>query len=102
MNSLKKLLLISVALGSFMILAYNLVWSPDWQVQRWPETRLRALYVQAVFAASIDLSDGKNHQLVIDAIRQVGLGTAEPPTELAVTRRKGHLGVVADPGDPSR
>ena len=82
MNSLKKLLLISVALGSFMILAYNLVWSPDWQVQRWPETRLRALYVQAVFAASIDLSDGKNHQLLIDAIQ-----AREPEIEEIVFRR---------------
>lgn len=69
MNSLKKILLITVAVSSFFVAAYNLVLSPDWQVKRWPETRLRAQYVQAVFAASIDLAGGKNHQILIDAIR---------------------------------
>jgi len=69
MNSLKKILLITVAVSSFSVAAYNLVLSPDWQVKRWPETRLRAQYVQAVFAASIDLAGGKNHQMLIDAIR---------------------------------
>ena len=34
-----------------------------------------------------------------DAIRQVGLGTAEPPAEPPVSRRKGHLAVLADPPD---
>lgn len=41
---------------------------------------------------------GTDLTALADAIRQVGLGTAEPPAELAVTRRKGHLAVLADPG----
>lgn len=35
-----------------------------------------------------------------DAVRRVGLGAGEPePLQLAVTRRKGHLAVLADPQD---
>ncbi len=33
-----------------------------------------------------------------EAVRKAGLGTSEaPPSEPSVTRRKGHLAVVADP-----
>lgn len=33
-----------------------------------------------------------------DAVRRVGLGSAQPiAAELVVTRRKGHLAIVADP-----
>ena len=32
-----------------------------------------------------------------EAVRRVGLGTAEPEPPLHTTRRKGHLAVVADP-----
>ena len=35
-----------------------------------------------------------------DAVRRVGLGDAPPePVQPAVTRRKGHLAVLADPQD---
>ncbi len=41
-----------------------------------------------------------------DAVREVGFTWDEPRVaashEPVLTRRKGHLGVVADPGDPSR
>lgn len=41
-----------------------------------------------------------------DAVREVGFGWEEPRGHLSadpvLTRRKGHLGVVADPVEPSR
>lgn len=57
MNSLKKLLLIGVALASFSTLFYNLVWAPEWQVQRWPETRLRSAYIEAIVKQTLRAGD---------------------------------------------
>nr|WP_300145351.1 DUF3499 domain-containing protein [Propionicimonas sp.] len=38
-----------------------------------------------------------------DAVRRVGLSDGVPdPVQPAVSRRKGHLAVLADPGDPDR
>lgn len=35
-----------------------------------------------------------------EAVRKAGLGDEAPAPEPAVTRRKGHLAVLADPGEP--
>lgn len=35
-----------------------------------------------------------------DAVRRAGLGEQPPAPEPQVTRRKGHLAVLADPGEP--
>ena len=48
-------------------------------------------------SGTTDQRAGTDLTALADAIRQVGLGTAEPPAELAVTRRKGHLAILADP-----
>jgi hypothetical protein len=69
MNTIKKILLLIIAVSSFTATAYNLVWTPDWQIERWPETRLRAAYLQAALSAAIDLPGAKNHQILLDAIR---------------------------------
>ena len=54
-------------------------------------------------SGTTDQRAGTDLTALADAIRQVGLGTAEPPAELAVTRRKGHLAILADPAQgPSR
>ena len=59
-NSLKRLILMLVAISSFVSLAYNLVWSPDWQVRRWPETRIRAVYtVSAALPAGLRTIDAE-------------------------------------------
>jgi len=34
-----------------------------------------------------------------DAVRKAGLGDTDPPAEPQVTRRRGHLAVLADPDD---
>lgn len=57
MNSLKKLLLIVVALATFTTLFYNLVWSPEWQVKHWPETRIRAEYITATVKQALNTNN---------------------------------------------
>lgn len=57
MNSLKKLALLCVALATFATLSYNLVWAPDWQVKRWPETRIRSLYISATVKQALHSND---------------------------------------------
>lgn len=38
--------------------------------------------------------------LLADAVRKAGLGEQTPPAEPHVTRRRGHLAILADPDDP--
>lgn len=71
MNSLKKLLLLAVAFSSFALAAYNLIWSPDWQVKRWPETRLRSAYTEAVARAAIDFSGIDRQAATINYIQSL-------------------------------
>lgn len=68
MNSVKKLLLIVAAVGSFAVAAYNLVWAPDWQVVRWPEVRLRSAYVTAQVSAALDFA-GHSDASMINSIQ---------------------------------
>ncbi len=37
--------------------------------------------------------------LLADAVRKAGMGEPTPPPEPQVTRRRGHLAVIADPDD---
>lgn len=64
MNSLKKILLLLVAVTSFGLASYNLVWSPDWQAKRWPESQLRAPYVASMARALVDFSGTEKEVLV--------------------------------------
>lgn len=82
MNSLKKLLQISVALGAFFTAAYNLVWSPDWQVKRWPETGLRAAYINTIARAAIDFSGAEREAATINYLQ-----TLDPELESKVFNR---------------
>ena len=64
MNSLKKILLLLVAVTSFGLASYNLVWSPDWQAKRWPESQLRAPYVASMARALVDFSGTEKEVLI--------------------------------------
>lgn len=68
MNSFKKIILMMFALGCFCVLAYNLIWSPQWQIQRWPETRLRAIYIEASVKQVLNTHD-QRQQLIVDAVK---------------------------------
>ncbi len=64
MNSLKKILLLLVAVTSFGLASYNLVWSPDWQAKHWPESQLRAAYVSSMARALVDFSGSEKEVLL--------------------------------------
>ena len=57
MNSLKKLAQLCITLITFSALSYNLVWAPDWQVKRWPETRIRSLYISTTVKQALHPND---------------------------------------------
>lgn len=64
MNSLKKILLLLVAVTSFGLASYTLIWSPDWQAKRWPESKLRAAYVSSMARALVDFSGSEKEVLI--------------------------------------
>ena len=68
MQSLKKLILLAFAISTFSVLAYNLVLSPDWQVAHWPETKLRAIYIESTAKLLINSND-QHHQNVVSAVK---------------------------------
>lgn len=82
MNSLKKLLLLAIALTTFCTAAYNLVWSPDWQVKRWPEARLRAAYVSTIACAAIDFSGSEREAATINYLQSL-----DPELESSIFNR---------------
>ena len=64
MASIKKILLLVVAVLSFFIASYNLVWSPEWQAKLWPESQLRAAYVSSMARALVDFSGSEKEVLI--------------------------------------
>lgn len=47
MTGLKKLLLLIVAVGTFAGVASQIVFAPDWQIQKWPDNQARNLIIEA-------------------------------------------------------
>ncbi|MBI2275739.1 MAG: type IV secretion system DNA-binding domain-containing protein [Dechloromonas sp.] len=69
MGGLKKLMLLVVTAGVFSISSYHLVWSPDWQIQRWPETRARKVLIEA-YAQLLIQPKEERALAVVDAVQK--------------------------------
>lgn len=69
MGGLKKLILFVVTIGVFSFGSYQLVWAPDWQVNRWPEARARKVLIQAYAQLLVQPKD-ERALAVVDAVQK--------------------------------
>lgn len=69
MGGLKKLILLVVTVGVFSISSYNLVWTPDWQIQHWPETQARKVLIQS-YAQLLVQPKEERALAIVDAVQK--------------------------------